>query len=162
MAAFQASATAQQSVDGFLATFLDLSNYTDNTEGYQTSDFDRSFVLTDAYGMVLATLPLVGSALSATYTLTADEWIAAELVLTSVGLAPNYSAYIDLPFDRITKNIFRQLLKKGCCQNKAVDQRLTNALNYIIGSNFEALGGDGAGFNVDIQAANSYLTAPIY
>lgn len=162
MSAFAASATASQDTVGTTATFFDMSNYTTNDEGFQPSDFARSFVLTDAYGTVLATLPLTGANLSATYALTADQWISAELILTSVGLAPNYTATIDLPFDRITKNTYRELLKKGCCQNKAIDERLTNALNYIIGSNFEALGGDGPGFNVDIQAAGSYLNAPIY
>lgn len=159
MAAFAPALTGSQSSDGFTATFEDSSIYGSNTEGYQPTDFARSIVLTDAFGNTLATLPLPGTQLTATYALIKDLWISAQLILIGHG---NYQVTEIFPFDRITKNAYRNLLQQGCCPNKKIDYRLDAADKYLLGAAIEAPTGQGAGFQTDIDSAYAYLTAPAY
>jgi hypothetical protein len=158
---FAATATASQDSTGQIVTLTDTSPYgAASNESWQPANFSsRVFVLTDAYGNQLAVVPLIGTNLTAQYALTADQWVNMQLQLTGINPTPNYNSVIyGLPFDRITKNLYRALLKSGCCQGKFEENQLYNADNYFLGASIEALSGNGAGFNVDIQAANAYLS----
>lgn len=161
MAAFAPNATGSQSADGFTATFTDESPYGigNNDENYVITDFVRAFILTDAFGNTLATLPLTGTNLSVNYPLTKDLWISADLALIG---PQDYDKIIILPFDRITKNAYRVLLQQGCCVNKKIDQRLDGADKFLLGAAIEAPTGLGAGFQSDIDNAYAFLTAPAY
>lgn len=157
MAAFAAKASGTIDATGTLLTLKDDSDYAGNAEGYPVTDFTRSFVLTDAYGGPLATLPFTGSALTVPYTITADGWIVAELILLGHG---DYSNTVKIPGDRIAKNTYRIMLQQGCCANNVIDKRLAFADLYLFGCEIEELAGNGPGFNVDIAAANAYLNGP--
>lgn len=161
---FSAVATAFQSGDGKIVTLQDLSPYgAAGNENYQPTNFTRNFILTDAYGNQLAIVPITGASLTVPYAITQDQWINMQLVLTGINPTPNYSSPVyGLPFDRITKNLYRSILKSGCCQGKMEENQLFNADNYFVGAQSEALSGNGAGFNTDIQSAYSYLSTPPY
>lgn len=159
MAAFAASATGSQDSTGRILTLTDTSNYTTNDEGYIISDFTtRQFVLYDAYGEEIETLDL-GAELEVEYDipLGPDPYIQAVLILAGVG---DYTDTIDLPLDRITQNLYRNLLKKGCCTSQSVENALMHADMFFTGSEFEApLEGGAPGFQADINAAYAYLNA---
>lgn len=157
MAAFAPALTGSQSNDGFLATFNDASPYGANDEGYQPTDFSRSIVLTDSANNVLATLPLAGSVLVATFALAKDQWVNSQLVLLGHG---GYSVTKKFAFSRITKNVYRGLAKQGCCCRHSVDKRLSYADIYFTGAEIEALSGNGPAYDTDIFSAYAYLTGP--
>jgi|SRR5579863_799299 len=157
---FAATASATQDSTGYVLTLNDLSNYGgQSVEGYTMANFIRNFVLVDAYNNVLATLPINNPALAIQYALTQSLWINMQLQLTGIGGVPNYNSPIyGLPLDRITKNLYRAILQAGCCGGKFEQQQLFQADNYFTGAAIEALSGNGAGFNNDINAATAYLS----
>ena len=157
---FAALASASQSSDGFTITLTDTSNYgAQSIEGYTPANFTRAFVLVDAYNNVLATLPINNPTLQIQYAVTQSQWINMQLQLTGLNGVPNYTSPIyGLPLDRITKNMYRAILKAGCCGGKFEQQQLLNADNYFTGAAIEALAGNGAGFNNDINAATAWLS----
>ncbi len=161
---FQAIASAQQSGDGLTLTLLDESLYgAPSNEGYTTANFVRNFILMDAYGNQLDNIPITGTALSITWPVPSDQWVFMQLFLVGINPVPNYqSPQYGLPLDRQTKNLYRTLLKPGCCQNRSIKEKIDNANNYLFGASIEALGGNGAEFNNDINAANAYLSAPVF
>ena len=87
MAVFAASFTVSQSADCSTFTFVDTSNYGTNDQGVQKPDFStREFLVYDYNLQPVSTLPLTGNAVSATYSLSADQWLSVELNLE--GMAP--------------------------------------------------------------------------
>ena len=87
MAVFAASFTVSQSADCSTLTFVDTSNYGSNDEGLVKADFEtREFLVSNSNSELIATLPLTGTAVSATYALSADAWLSVELNLET--LAP--------------------------------------------------------------------------
>lgn len=164
MAAFAAGLNGAQDTTGQVVTFTDESLYGAlSSSNYSPANFNRSVVLIDAYGTQLAVLPFVGNSLTTQYAISTDQWIFAQLFLQGINPIPNFqTVQLAFPFDRITKNLYRTLLVPGCCSNKNVKEALDSANNYLLGAAIEALGGNGAGFNIDIQAANAYLSTPPY
>lgn len=161
MATFTAQASAVSFADGLTITLNDDSLYGDlSDEGYTTSDFIRQFVLTDAYGNPLATIPITGSALSVPFANTKDQWLVIELQLTGIDPTPSFSIIKGFGADRITKNLFRTMLQQGCCPNQVIDKRLELADEYLYGASIEELAGNGSGFNIDINAASAFLNSP--
>jgi hypothetical protein len=87
MAVFAASFTVSQSADCSTLTFVDTSNYVTNDSGLQIPDFQtREFLVSNYNSELIATLPLTGTAVSATFALSADAWLSVELNLET--LAP--------------------------------------------------------------------------
>lgn len=161
MATFTAQASVVQSADGLTLTLKDDSLYGDLSEqDYTTANFTRAFVLTNADTTPIATVPITGSALTVPYSITVDQWIIIQLVLTGIDPTPNFDVTVQFGADRITKNLFRTLLQQGCCPNHVIDKRLELADQYLEGASIEQLAGNGAGFNTDIASASSYLNAP--
>lgn len=157
MAAFAASFEILQSSDGLTLTINDTSNYTVNDEDYVIADFlSREVLLLDAYGDEITTIDL-GSLLTADYAITRDTWVNGTLNLTGVDPVPDYTKNLLFPFDRITKNLYRALLKNGCCSNILNEQALSAADRFFRGSEISAISGDGPGFQSDIDAAYAYL-----
>ena len=82
MAVFTVSTEASQSSDGLTVTFMDESNYTDNTEGYDKADFTtNTIVIKDAYGATLQTSNFLSSN-TVTYPQASDHWFTTERVLS--------------------------------------------------------------------------------
>lgn len=161
---FSSIASAVQSADGKTLTLLDQSPYGGaSNEGYTTANFVRNFILMDAYGNQLANISITGTALSITWPVPSDQWVFMQLFLVGINPVPNYpSPQYGLPLDRQTKNLYRTLLVPGCCQNRSIKEKIDNANDYLFGAYIEGLSGNGAGFNNDINAANAYLSAPVF
>lgn len=82
MAVFAASFTVSQSADCSTLTFVDTSNYNDNSSGLNIGSFtSREFLVSNSNSELVATIPLLAGALTGTYSLTADEWVSVELSL---------------------------------------------------------------------------------
>lgn len=159
MAAFIADFKISVSSDGKTLTIEDISTYGDNDENYVISDFEtREVVLLDANGEEIATVDL-GSELTADCEISADIWVNATLTLYRIDPIPNYSKNHLFPFFRITKNLYRKLLKGGCCQNVTVENALTHADIFLRGEEIEAPSGNGPAWQNDVDAAYAYLNA---
>lgn len=92
MAVFAASFTVSQSADCTTLTFTDTSNYVTNDEGYDITSFDsREVIIKDSTDEIVDTIDL-GSALTGSYTISQDYILNAELSLTNVSPARDYSA----------------------------------------------------------------------
>lgn len=157
MATFAASASAQQSGDGLTATFIDASSYGSNTQGYVIANFTtRQFILTDAFNNPVAILNL-GTALSVNYPLVKDMFIQAKLNLIGPVDGP-FTQNIKVAFQRINQDMYRNIAKQGCCQNKEIDEALNFADRAFRDANIAALAGDGAGFQNDMDDINTVLT----
>lgn len=161
---FTPAATATQSADGKTLNLQDTSNYGSNTQGYTTANFSsRYFTITDVDGAPLPGAPVVmaGSNLAAALALIKDQMAFLVLNLTGQGGVGNYATPpVKIPLDRIAKNLYRNMLQQGCCANRVIDQRLAFADIYFEGCDIEALAGNAAEFNTDIDAVNSYLNGP--
>jgi hypothetical protein len=157
MPAFAAALTGVQDSTGKIVTFTDASSYSDNDENYTPVDFGRSLLLKDAYGVEISTLDFDGSDIKIPFDLDADQFIVAQLILTGHG---GYTAIKKFPFDRITKNVYRELLKQGCCSNHLIDRRLSWGDIFFRGCDIDGLAGNGPTFDEDINAAYAYLTGP--
>lgn len=156
MGAFAAALTGTQSSSGLILTLVDSSNYSTNDEDYIVSDFTtRNFLIYDAEGTLLDTIPL-GADLSTTYALTKDQMLT--IVLDLDGIAA-FTATIDIPLRRITRNAYRTLLARtGCCGSKTNTTALMYADIFLTGADYEATSTNGAAFDEDISSAYSYLT----
>ena len=98
MAVFAASFTVAQSADCTTLTFLDTSNYNTlaapsaNEDGIAVSSFDsRQFIISNSNYEVIDTIALTGSALTGSYTISADAWLSVDLSLTNASPALDYS-----------------------------------------------------------------------
>lgn len=82
MAVFAASFTVSQSADCNTLSFVDTSNYNNNTSGINMGSFiTREYLVSNSDSQLIATLPLTGGALTGTYALSADAWLSVELNL---------------------------------------------------------------------------------
>lgn len=155
MGAFAISQDASENSVGTILTFTDESNWTDNDEGYNKEDFTRTFTLTDAYGEAIDTLVLPTDEDSVTYTLpdaTKYLWVNSVFTIEGEEDFTNTSKY---PFYRQVKNLFRNALKKGCCDNGSDD--LCSVDVFFRGADIESVAGNSSGFMTDIESAYSYL-----
>lgn len=157
MAAFAANFLITQSSDGLTLNIVDSSNYVTNDEEIVLADFSaREIVLLDAYGEEITTIDL-GSDLSATYDIESDTWVNATLNLTGIDPIGDYTKNLLFPFDRITKNLYRTLLKAGCCANSITEKALSAADRFFRGAEISAPSADAPGWQADINAAYAYL-----
>jgi hypothetical protein len=84
MAVFAASFTVSQSADCSTLTFVDTSNYNDNTSGLNINSFNiRQFLVSNSNSEPVSTISLTGGALSGAFALTSDVWSSVELNLVA-------------------------------------------------------------------------------
>lgn len=158
MPAFAAILQATQSADGFTILFTDASLYgSASDQGYEPGDFIRTIELLDAANELIAVLEFAGTDLTVSYPITKDQFISGELFLTG---DTSFNNLVLFPFDRITKNVYRNLLKRGCCSDHSTDQRLAFGDIFFQGCSIEGVSGNGVAFDKDIAAAYAYLTGP--
>lgn len=154
MAAFEPATSASQSSDGLVVTFLDESNYSDNTEGYVKSDFTtNTIVIKDASGNILQTSNFLTSD-TVTYNQTKDHWFTTERVLAGIA---DYTRTEKFPLKRITINKLQKVLGSGCCQGVTNAKNLCEANAFINGANYAAPSGNSVFWQNSIDAANLYL-----
>lgn len=154
MEAFAPATSASQSNDGLTVTFVDSSNYSDNTEGYVKSDFTtNTLIIKDGYGEVLQTSDFLTSD-TITYQQTKDHWFTTERVLAGIA---SYSRTQKFPLRRITTNKMETVLGSGCCQGAANAKNLCEANAYVIGAIDAQPSGNAVLWQRFIDAANSFL-----
>lgn len=157
MAAFAISQGASENAAGTILTFEDKSNWTDNTEGYERVNFVRTFTLTDAYDETIDTLILPTDEDTITYTLPSEtKFIWVNSVFTIEG-AEDYTDTKKYPFYRQVKNMYRTLLKNGCCGKGNDEEALNGADRFFRGADIESISGNASGYMIDITSAYSYL-----
>lgn len=153
MATFAPAFTITQSSDGKTLTLVDGSNWVSNDQGYVITNFVRQIVLTDAFDVVIATIPFPTTELTETYALLVDKWIKA--TYTAVGVV-TFTLLQQYAFYRLFQIAYRNAIaaKCGCSVNGidlcSVDAFLSTAL-------FAIPVGNGVEFQNDIDAANAYL-----
>lgn len=151
---FAVSTSAVQSSDGLVVSFYDDSNYSDNTEGYDKSDFTtNTIVIKDATGAILQTSNFLSSNI-VTYNQTKDHWFTTERLLEGVA---TYEKTEKFPLKLITTNKLQTVLGAGCCQGVTNARNLCEANAYINGANYAAPSGNSVAWQNDIDAANLFL-----
>lgn len=154
MAAFAPSTEASQSANGLVVTFLDTSNYGDNTENYTKSDFTTNTIqIYDADGTLLQTSDFLTSD-TVTYNQTSDHWFTT--VRTLAGVA-SYSRTEKFGLKRITINKLEKVLASGCCQGMANESNLCKAITFLFDSDYALPVGNSVAWQKDVDNANSYL-----
>lgn len=155
---FSAKAQGTQSSDAKILTLKDDSNWTTNTDGKIITNFTRSFEIKDSSGDVIQTIPLTGSNLTADVDVPKDRYYSVKLIVDG---ATDYSDTINLGLDRYTTNAYDNLLKGQCgCKGIAkIKQRLSDADNFIFGSENALQFGNGPAFDEYISNAYSVLTS---
>lgn len=159
MAAFIPLFGITQSSSGLVGTVNDLANYGENTDNITVGDFSlRQAVITDAYGEPFTTVTFVGDSLTATFDIgLINLWANGAFSWIGINPVGDYSKSLEFPLGRVTKNLYRTLLKQGCCSAPLVENALSYADRFFRGSEIEAPAGNGVGWTVDINAAYSYL-----
>lgn len=156
MATFTPNASWTQSTDGKTLTLTDTSNWVGNDQGYLITDFTRKFILKNSIGTVLAELPLTGSNLSVTYSVTKDEYYSAELVITGT---PSFSKVINFGTTMFEYNLLDSLLAIACdcgCGTKQ-SEKIRWGFMYLNRAERVVLYGNGTKFNSYINASFAWL-----
>lgn len=124
MAAFAPTFTAEQSSSGTTITITDTSPYgSGNDENYVVTDFDRQFVLVDAFDDVIDTIVMSASGLVATYDVpvNTNPWIKITFELTGVA---EYEKIQKYPFQRYYDLAYINVVNYNCgcgCDDKGID-----------------------------------------
>lgn len=161
MANFEASFSITSSADGKLLTVSDTSAYIVNDQGLTIADFlSRIVTILDSAGTLVATIDL-GTELTVTYVIEADIWANATLTLTGLDLVATYTKNLIFPFDRITKNLYREVLaENGCgCTNKQADYALMKGDIFFRGVEIAAPAGEGIEWQSNLDSAYKFLDA---
>lgn len=145
-----------QSTDGKTITLTDQSDYI--ASGTPITDYTRTFVVKNAIGTVLHTLPIPSGQLSVTYSVTKDEYYSA--TLSFVGSPSVADVTIDYGTEQFEWNALDQKLAIGCgcspCGSS--DKKIRYGFIYLqIANRSLRYVGLGTKFNVNINASLSWL-----
>jgi len=158
---FTPSISVEQSDDGKTITYRNTSNFGDNDDSYDESDFTTNeLVLTDAYGDIILTedFPTSGPDLNKiVHVITKDQWIDARLNLAGIA---TYTKLVRNGFYRIYQQAAKPYLQAGCCKPKNCD-------NFGMSQMFRDAAvdaipiGQSIEFQENIDSANAYLKTAI-
>ena len=157
---FAASFTITSIADGKLLTVSDTSNYITNDQAIVLASFSSRVVpIYNAAGVLITTINFGATALTATYVLAADLWADATMTLTGISPVANYTKHLIFPFDRITKNLYREALagNSAVCTNRNVDYALMKADIFFRGAEIAAPAGEGVEWQTNINSAYAFL-----
>lgn len=149
----------EQASNGLTAQITDQFNY-GSASGIVVTDFSsRSVVITDAFGEPFTTVTFEGSGLTASFDIgRINLWANATFSWTGIDPVGNYTKTLEFPLGRITYNLYRTLLKPGCCSSSMLVENALNAADrFFRGAEIEAPAGNGVGWTSDINSAYSYL-----
>lgn len=162
MAAFAPDFTATQDQEAI--TFADTSNWTDNDEGYLKADYDRSIVLTDAYGVVVSTqlFDVSNPNYDATddiiiYPLATNNWFSVQIQISG---AQSFSKTKKIPFQRVFELAYANAVNANCdcgCQPNITDGDLCSADTFYQVAAWAVPIGDGVTYQTNIDAAYNFI-----
>lgn len=156
--AFALAFSASQSSDGTIVTITDLSNWSDNTNGYTPADFVRELVLTDYLGALIITLTMADDEVSATWDVPAgtNPWVNIEYSAVGPVTLTLTQKY---PFQRNYELAYIDQIKGscGCCNGKTPDMCMVDA--FYQGAAFAVPVADMVNYQDDINSAYALLTA---
>lgn len=158
MAVFSPAFSITQSGDGKLLTITDNSNWGagNNDQNYERANFVRTFVLKDAYEVVLATLILPTNSNVVTYEMTKNLWIVT--TYTAVGVV-NYSLIQKELFDRLMAIAYRNAINsESCCSNQRGLSNINMASLFLTGVDFAIPIGNGVDVQKFEDTAYSYIS----
>ena len=133
MADFSAQISVSQSSECSTITVTDISNYTDNTQGFEREDFTtRKVEVRDSIGLLLHSLVVPNSGPSqdvVTFTLYSASWLSMNLILEKT-TAPtaSYSKNVNQVFTCHLELFYADLVNSvDCCDDsqKSCDLRLS-------------------------------------
>lgn len=155
MAAFAEEFSATISSSGKIITIVDQSNWDDNDENYNRSDFVRTFLLTDYAGQELDSITLPVDSDTTTYEITKDLWVN---VLFSIVGAETFTKLQSYGFDRIYVNKLQTaLLSNGCCGNKSSQNNINTSVSFWQAALGIEQSGNSASYQQDLDSANSFI-----
>ena len=160
MAALTLAFSATQSGDGTTVTIEDLSNWGagNNDSNYTESQFTREFILTDALGDPIVTIPAPAGTNDVEYNVPAgsNPWVNIEFSAVGPVTLEITQKY---PFKRNFELAYINVVKQacGCCGNKFSYMDEVDALQY--GAELAAPVGDAVNYQNFIDGAYKLVTA---